>query len=54
MVDILDYRTMPFSTELSVNVDIVKTIYNHSTDIKTRTFPLAGSKKRSCYLSMAW
>ncbi|MDT0121997.1 spore germination protein [Paenibacillus sp. RRE4] len=45
MVDVLDYRTMSFSTELSVNVDIVKTIYNHSTDIKTRTFPLAGSKE---------
>ncbi|WP_434751930.1 spore germination protein [Paenibacillus amylolyticus] len=43
MVDVLDYRDMPFSTELTVNVDIVKTIYNHSTDIKTRTFPLAGS-----------
>lgn len=45
MVDVLDYRTMPFSTVLSENVDIVQTIYNHSTDIKTRTFPLAGSRE---------
>ncbi|WP_145409450.1 spore germination protein [Paenibacillus xylanexedens] len=43
MVDILDYRDMPFSTELAANVDIIKKIYNNSSDIKTRTFPLASS-----------
>lgn len=43
MVDILDYRQMPFSTELADNIEIVKKIYNDSADIKTRTFPPAGS-----------
>lgn len=43
MVDILKYRDMPFSTELAANIDLVTTIYNNSTDVKTRTFPLGGS-----------
>lgn len=43
MVDILEYRHMPFSTELAANMDIVNAIYNHSSDIKTSTFRLAGS-----------
>ena len=38
MVDILAYRHMPFSTELAANVDILKTIYNDASDIKTRSF----------------
>ncbi|MHA7965506.1 spore germination protein [Paenibacillus sp. CAU 1782] len=44
MVDIMEYRHMPFSSELADNVEIIKAIYNDSVDIKTRTFPLAGSR----------
>ncbi|WP_338554766.1 spore germination protein [Paenibacillus sp. KS-LC4] len=42
MVDIMDYRLMPFSTELAANIEILNTIYNGSVDIKSRTFPIAG------------
>lgn len=42
MAGVLEYRDMPFSPRLADNMDIIKKIYSDSSDVKTRTFPLAG------------